>query len=125
LLFCLYRINKSVENAASRLFTVAKPSARSAGCSEAEQAKQGSFRKPLQRQRKATIVQAGVSPGIESSRGSQTKRSPSRWPFLFAFLFVSNQQICGKCRIAAVHCCEAERPQRGMQRGGASQAQKR
>ena len=41
-----------------RLLTVAEPSARSAGESEAEQAKRGRFRKPLQRRRETPFAQA-------------------------------------------------------------------
>jgi hypothetical protein len=60
--------------AASRLLSVAKPSARSAGCSEAEQAKRGSDRSGLQPRRIATCAQAVSLVRVQQGEPKQTAR---------------------------------------------------
>ena len=50
------------------------------------------------------------------SRGfNQNKQLVFRRAVLFAFLSICTNDVCGKVISATVHCCEADRPQCGMQ----------
>ena len=62
---------------------------------------------------------------LPSAGLAKTKRSPFRWPFLFAFCLSRMIDSAGNRHIAAVICCGVERALRAIQRDGASPARKR